>query len=184
MKHKLEIKLGSPSDLPMAWEHIRGFNKNNETIKEKIFSPLEDPWEPPKQDWVKRKEKSTSVDPTESGWERIWILTKDQRIVGNLRLSHHIGLKTTLHRAMLMMGLEAEYRNKGYGSKLLESAIQWTQEQPSLDWISLNVFSYNLGAIALYEKFGFQKIGINEDLFRVYGHSIDDIEMSLKVTQK
>lgn len=85
---------------------------------------------------------------------------------GDLKLAHAIGLKASLHRALLMMGIEKSHRAKGLGSALMREALSWARQHPTLEWVQLNVFAYNEPAKALYRRFGFKEIGTNMDLFR------------------
>lgn len=49
----------------------------------------------------------------------------------------------------------SHYQNQGIGSALLSEAKKWAKKR-QLDYVELNVLSGNIGAIALYEKQGFQ----------------------------
>ena len=55
-------------------------------------------------------------------------------------------------------------RKKGYGSLLMKAALEKAQEL-SLESIVLEVRVSNVNAIALYEKFGFRKLGIRKDFY-------------------
>lgn len=55
-------------------------------------------------------------------------------------------------------------------------------QQPTLGWITLSVFENNPPAKALYKKFGFEPVGTTKDLFRVFGKSIDETQMVLKLS--
>ncbi|MES2856860.1 MAG: GNAT family N-acetyltransferase, partial [Bdellovibrionota bacterium] len=79
------------------------------------------------------------------------------------------------------MGIERSHRGGGWGTKLMEVAIGWAKEQPSLDWVQLYVFDHNEPAKALYRKFGFEAVGTVEDLFRVHGQRIADTHMVLNI---
>ncbi len=58
---------------------------------------------------------------------------------------------------------EAEYRGRGYGYEAMQLALQFAFDEINLHRLQLTVFSYNLTAIALYEKLGFQREGIMRD---------------------
>ncbi len=64
---------------------------------------------------------------------------------------------------------------------LLATAIEWARNESQIEWIDLGVFEENLAAQALYEREGFIELGRTPDLFRVDGHQIDDISMSVFV---
>ncbi len=63
--------------------------------------------------------------------------------------------------ATLFIGLGNESeRNKGYGSEAMKLLLEYGFENFNFHRIQLNVLEFNVGAIALYEKFGFKKEGI------------------------
>ncbi len=62
------------------------------------------------------------------------------------------------HRGSLGMGLLAQYRGQGLGTRLL-SAVLSHAKQFGLEKVELNVYSTNLAAIALYKKMGFTQEG-------------------------
>jgi ribosomal protein S18 acetylase RimI-like enzyme len=67
----------------------------------------------------------------------------------------------------------------GVGSALLNTAIEWAREQ-GLHKLSLNVFSHNEAAIALYRNFGFSEEGRRIQQYRrASGELWDTIEMGL-----
>ncbi|MGE0171242.1 MAG: N-acetyltransferase family protein [Oligoflexales bacterium] len=118
---------------------------------------------------------------TETQWERSWIVvTRDSKVVGHVDLSTS-HMEATRHRALLSMGIETDYRRKGLGLRLCNEAIKWARTIPGLSWIDLSVFAHNLPAIRLYERLGFIKGGVVEDMFRVQGQRINDIQMALRL---
>ena len=121
---------------------------------------------------------STEID--ELAWRRAWGLFDEAALVGHLYLAGGM-LRSELHRVSLGMGIKSSHRRQGGGSLLLESAIEWARSQPIIDWIDLGVFSDNPGAQALYARHGFEVLGRTPDRFRVDGHSLDDITMTLDV---
>jgi RimJ/RimL family protein N-acetyltransferase len=62
---------------------------------------------------------------------------------------------------------------------MMEIAIEWAANQPSLAWIALGVFAGNHAAQALYQKLGFVEHGHIPDRFRIHGQSVDDVDMLL-----
>ena len=51
--------------------------------------------------------------------------------------------------------VKKEYRSKGLGNKLTESALQWLDENNAKRKVVV-VFEGNTGALAFYQRFGFQ----------------------------
>ena len=64
-----------------------------------------------------------------------------------------------------------EYWNKGIGALLLQEILEFAKEN-EFSVIDLQVRSDNAGAIHLYEKFGFRKIGTHPAFFRINGEAI------------
>jgi ribosomal protein S18 acetylase RimI-like enzyme len=90
-------------------------------------------------------------------------------------------LPSALHRATLAMGLYASARAQGHGRRLLDAALAWLRQQPSLVWVDLTVFSHNAAALHLYRQAGFIETGRTVDRYRVQGSSIDEIQLSLRL---
>lgn len=63
--------------------------------------------------------------------------------------------------ATLFIGLgNKNERRKGYGSEAMKLLLEYGFNDLSFHRIQLNVLEFNVGAIFLYEKFGFKKEGI------------------------
>jgi RimJ/RimL family protein N-acetyltransferase len=128
-----------------------------------------------------REETRWSTAITEIGWRRAWGLFHHDELVGNLHLAGG-DLGSELHRCDLGMGVGRSHRRQGGGSMLIQTAIGWAREQPSIDWIDLGVFSDNPGAQALYVRHGFHVLGRTPDRFRIDGQSLDDTSMTFNVS--
>ena len=176
----MRIRLLQPSDLQMIIRHRVRHSKENGRDGDVIFAPIEEEHSI-KDEELKRDAEAVSKPITTPGWMRIWVLTDEIEIFGEITLVNRLAMTTALHRCLLMMGIERSARRQGWGSKLMAEAIEWAKLQPTLDWITLNVFENNLPAKTLYKKFGFEVVGTNKDMFRVFGQSIDDTEMVLKL---
>jgi RimJ/RimL family protein N-acetyltransferase len=121
---------------------------------------------------------SSEID--QPGWRRAWGLFGQGELVGHLYLAGGT-LHSEMHRVSMGMGVVRAHRGRGGGTSLLQSAIAWARHQPGIDWIDLGVFSDNPAAQALYERHGFHALGRTPDRFRVDGHSLDEISMTLNV---
>lgn len=85
----------------------------------------------------------------ESGEYQTWVIKAEGKIVG-----YCTGGKGEEFNRIQAFHILPEFQGKGYGSKLLESAISWLGgEKPIL----VGVASLNERAIHVYEKFGFVK---------------------------
>jgi RimJ/RimL family protein N-acetyltransferase len=71
------------------------------------------------------------------------------------------------------------YRGRGIGSALLEASIGWAR-QAGAHKIALEVWPHNEAAIALYEKFGFEREGyLRKHWRRRSGELWDSVVMGL-----
>lgn len=132
-----------------------------------------------KQSWTKPLDKV--------GWEKVWGAFEHgvtpPRIIGSIALSTTRLIPTQSHRAILGIGIEPGFRHRGLGKALMQTALLWAKQQSHLEWIDLGVFVDNAPARRLYERVGFIETGRTVDCFRVDGHSLDDIQMSLNLRQ-
>lgn len=116
-----------------------------------------------------------------SNTDVFFVVEHNEEIIGILN-SNSNSRKATVHDISFGMSIKNEYRNKGIGSKLLNSFINWAKEKPYLYAINLTVWKENVNAIKLYEKFGFHKCG--ERKFSTYKnnkyHSIFTMELEIQ----
>lgn len=177
----LDIRLATISDIPPLREHLIRHSGESGKNGDIIFAPYEESYPESEESLLASKKTKWAKPVTELGWERCWIIADENGIYGELKLTQQLPLKTALHRATLMMGIERSHRNQGLGTQLFATALAWIKEQPSLEWIDLYVFAHNEAAIALYSKIGFKEVGRVTDLFRVREQKIDDIHMTLRL---
>lgn len=176
------VRPAEVGDLKAIYEHLKRHTLESGNDGDIIFTPSTfSEEETPYKDFADKKIDAWTKGVTDPGWEKLWILTDGETVKGELRLVHSPHLKATLHRCLLMTGIERSHRGKGWGSRFLDAAIRWARLQPSLDWIQLYVFSHNERARRLYKAFGFIEVGTTPDMFRVKGQMIDDIEMVLRL---
>ncbi len=65
-------------------------------------------------------------------------------------------LKRMAHVGKLEIFLSAECRGKGIGRVLMDAALDWAREHPTLSKIGLTVFEDNTRAVNLYRSMGFE----------------------------
>ena len=115
----------------------------------------------------------------EGSRDDIMLAAKDDgRIIGIAslnRLPRRMG-----HRGDFGVSVLKEYWNRGIGSRLLGEIIGFAKEN-AFEIIDLNVRSDNAGAIHLYEKFGFVKIGTHPAFCRIGDAEIPCDYMCLKL---
>lgn len=76
------------------------------------------------------------------------------------------GIKVVLDEADIMnIVIKKNYRNQGIGTLLLESLISLAKRL-NLNSLSLEVSEENLPAIHLYQKFGFESLGVRKNYYQ------------------
>lgn len=108
------------------------------------------------------------------------VAEKEGQIVGHGFL-HLLHLQTIRHVAQLMIGIHKGHQEKGIGTKLLGSLIDWAKKSGTVEKIELNVRATNKRARALYKKLGFHEEGILKNRIKLENGYIDDILMALPI---
>ena len=110
----------------------------------------------------------------------VFVAEAPEGIVGRLSVgrdphpaSHHV--------ADLGLMVAETHRRRGVGRALLEAAVAWAREQ-SVSKLELHVFPHNEGAIALYDRFGFEREGYRKRHYRRPDGYVDAILMAYEVT--
>ena len=78
----------------------------------------------------------------------------------------------------LMVALDA--RREGIGTALLQAAVDWARTA-GVRKLELHVFPWNEAAIALYDRFGFEREGYRKGHYRRGGEDVDAILMAYRV---
>jgi len=110
--------------------------------------------------------------------DRIILLAElDGSVVGALSFENG-SRKRLAHRGVLHMSVLPEFRNKGVGTALLESLIEWAEKNPAIEKLALSVFADNEPAIHLYKKMGFVEEGRRvREIKMAEGRYLDDVLM-------
>ena len=125
------------------------------------------------------------LDTDQPGWQR-WFCAHDakrQLIIGHVDLKSD-PLRSALHRCELGIGIETPYRAMGLGRRLMMEAINFARHRQAIEWIDLKVFANNKPARSLYRDMGFIEVGTVTDRFRIDSQCIDDVIMTLNVSDK
>lgn len=100
----------------------------------------------------------------------------DGKVIGCLGLERHEGRRS--HAGQFGMAIHDAYAGRGAGTALLDAAMDLADNWLQLKRLELSVYADNARAIALYERFGFER----EGLMRAYawrnGRHVDAISMA------
>lgn len=104
----------------------------------------------------------------------MFVAVDDKKIVGQAAI-------TWAGASEIGMAILTEWRGRGIGGALLECLIEWA-EQDGSHKMELYVWPHNDAAIALYEKFGFEREGyLKRHYRRANGELWDCIIMGLQL---
>ncbi|MDQ0270621.1 GNAT family N-acetyltransferase [Cytobacillus purgationiresistens] len=91
---------------------------------------------------------------------------------------HSQDRKRMSHIGSITMMISQNYRGMGIGKNLVKALINWAEKHPTIEKVSLGVFSTNHRAIALYKSMGFIEEGRKIREFKINENEyIDDILM-------
>ena len=135
---------------------------------------------------VVEHDEFTKTEDQERAWiraindnprELLLLAEVEGRIVGNI--DFHIAKRRRLdHSGEFGMSVQPGWRNRGIGSALLGSLIEWASGVKEVEKIGLKVRADNDRGIALYKKHGFVQCGRLKDSMKLAdGVYVDDILM-------
>ena len=84
------------------------------------------------------------------------------------------------HRAEISITVLKEFWGRGIGSELMRLMIDFSRKT-GIEVLYLEVRADNARAIALYEKFGFEGIGVYKDFFKIDEKHYDALLMTKKI---
>ncbi len=178
MKRILELKTGeeitlrhlSKSDVEGVW------NNFNEVVDEGIYIPIFFPVRSQleKDSWYHniKKEKEVCVI-AENQNNKI-----PHNIIGQCEISNS-NWDAALHVGTLGIIVKKEYRDLGIGFNLIDLAIRESKILNNKEKIILSCFSTNERALNLYEKVGFETIGVRKKQFYMDSQYYDEVLMEL-----
>lgn len=89
--------------------------------------------------------------------------------------------KRIAHNSEIAISVTKAYWKNGIGSSVMEELIRFAMKDDTIKNISLGVKASNKNAIMLYQKFGFQEVGLHKNYFNVNGDFDDEILMDLYI---
>jgi RimJ/RimL family protein N-acetyltransferase len=86
--------------------------------------------------------------------------------------------KRLSHTGSVSMSIRKNYRGMGIGKALLKALLDWAEENPLIEKVSLGVLSTNQRAISLYKQMGFLEEGRLIKEYKLnHGEYVDDVLM-------
>jgi len=104
-----------------------------------------------------------------------WVIIKDNSIIGYIVLS-----AGAQEAHVLNICISQEYRRQGLAEAVLSDVIELLKDKEYLS-IFLEVRSSNVAAAALYEKMGFDKIGLRKGYYESEGSREDAVTYKLEL---
>jgi RimJ/RimL family protein N-acetyltransferase len=106
----------------------------------------------------------------------VFVADDNGEIVGRLSIARDQH-PASRHVADLGLMVAGSHRRQGVGTELLRAAVDWARHG-GVRKLELHVFPWNTGAIALYEKFGFEREGYRKSHYRRGDEYVDAILMA------
>ena len=101
------------------------------------------------------------------------------KVVGNAVVERN-KVERYNHRAEISITVLKDYWGQGIGSTLFNLMIEFSKSV-GIEILYLEVRADNIRAIALYEKFGFESVGVYEKFFKINGRYHDARLMTLSL---
>jgi Acetyltransferases, including N-acetylases of ribosomal proteins len=102
----------------------------------------------------------------------------DKKIISVSHLSAS-NRKRIAHNSEISISVKKEYWGVGIGSAVMTELIGFAKRHENIKTISLGVKASNQTAIKLYEKFGFERVGMHKNYFNINGEFDDEYLMDL-----
>ena len=109
----------------------------------------------------------------------VFVAEADEAVVGRLSVGRDPH-PASAHVADLGLMVAKSHRRQGIGWALLEQAVGWARAG-GVQKLELHVFPHNVGAIAMYERFGFEREGYRKRHYRRPDGYVDAILMAYDV---
>jgi ribosomal protein S18 acetylase RimI-like enzyme len=156
--------------VPIALDHVEGFHRALDSVarERKYLSIFEAFPVAAMADFILRQNKTGGP---------AFVALKVGEVIGWCDIRRQ-ALPAFAHRGSVGMGVVAQWRGRGIGSRLLNAAIE-DGFRRGLVRVELEVRADNARAIALYERIGFVREGIVHNAFSIDGQYFDAIAMAI-----
>jgi RimJ/RimL family protein N-acetyltransferase len=139
--------------------HLESYRNMNQTAQYWKSVPIEE-------------EKKILADFEKSKSKAMIAAWFENKIIGGASIVGQ-GSEFVKHNASLGMSIQKAFAGQGLGSEMMKYLLAVAKEA-GFHRIDLTVRTYNVEGIALYEKTGFQKVGLLKDVAFVDGKYVDE----------
>ena len=108
---------------------------------------------------------------------RLLVAEVGERVVGMIGL-HREPWHRRSHAAHLGMAVHDAHAGRGVGTALLAAVVDLAERWWNVRRLELNVYADNARAIALYERFGFEREGVHQAYAWRDGAYVDSLSMA------
>lgn len=108
---------------------------------------------------------------------RALVAVVGDRVVGNIGL-HREPWHRRGHTASIGMAVHDAYAGRGVGTALMGAVVDLAERWWNIKRLELNVYADNSRAIALYERFGFEREGLHRAYAWRDGAYVDSLSMA------
>jgi ribosomal protein S18 acetylase RimI-like enzyme len=164
---RISLRTGNINDAEAVLELEKEVLAENEYMIS-VFEEFEETLEQ-KRSWIQKI--------LENEREHLIVAEVNGEVVG-LIVFRSKSTKRLSHTGSFTAMVKKEYRNQGIGKLLIKELLNWAEQNPLIEKVSLGVLSTNQRAIELYKSMGFTEEGrkmkevkFSEDLY------VDDILM-------
>ncbi|MEH7336765.1 GNAT family N-acetyltransferase [Neobacillus drentensis] len=132
--------------------------------------------EPGERKIVEEEQKKRIEIVNKSYNSTILIAEEDEQLIGYL-IAMGSNAKRNKHSVYLVIGVLAEYRRRGIGTKLFEQLEKWAKEH-NIHRLELTVVTKNQAGLQLYKKMRFEIEGTKRQSLFIDGKFVDEYYMS------
>lgn len=115
------------------------------------------------------EEEADIVEKANQNPNEIFLLALEEDLVVGLLNNTANRRAATIHDTTFGITVRRQYRGQGIGRRLLESFLEWANNNPTIRSVSLTVWKSNRVAIGLYKSLGFHQCGIRKYSVHRYG---------------
>ena len=117
--------------------------------------------------------------PAEESSNKASFIPKATIPIGRMFLNRSSSDQVHHRNSTIGIDIIAQYQRQGYGSEAIEWVLNWGFKMAGLHRIEIGCFSYNRGALKLYEKLGFTLEGRKRESIWFDGAWHDTILLSM-----